>query len=243
MFRGASSILGLTAILLAQSPEWKQDKRNDKGNRWEGLVGQEQAAEEWQLRSFTGVLEKYPLDRTTNLTIRYFVPDSAKAFVQAEEISDILHYLMEPKPQFLTNTPGWREFNGWQTDLLMANKIASDNLGIMVRLGDPGSGNTRLSPAIVSSSAIRAPASAYHLVFYTRNEVAKGQFIVKAEGYQKAFDQPAGGPRGEVPLDFSTSGLPEGNVSLVVKAPLKGVPGTAAVKFQVDFYHTRTAPR
>jgi len=74
-------------------------------------------------------------------------------------------------------------------------------------------------------------------------EVAKGQFMVKAGGYQKAFDQPAGGPRGEVPLDFFTSGLPEGNVSLVVKAPLKGVPGTAAVKFQVDFYHTRTAPR
>jgi hypothetical protein len=73
--------------------------------------------------------------------------------------------------------------------------------------------------------------------------VAKGQFTVKAKGYQKPFSQPPGGPRGEVPLDFSASGLPEGNVSVVVKAPFKGVPGTAGVEFQVDFYHTATPAR
>jgi hypothetical protein len=231
------------AILLAQSPNWKQDRRNDKGNRWEGLVGQEQEGEEWQLRSFTAFVERYPLDRPSSLEIRYFVPDTAKAFVQAQEIGDFWHYLMEPKPQFLTNTPGWRHFDGWRTDLLVEKKIASDNLGLMVRLGDPGSGNSRLAPAIVSGGSTPGPISSYHLVFYTKNEVAKSKFTVKAKGYQRPFDQPAGGPRGEVPLDFSASGLPEGNVSVVVKAPLKGVPGTAAVEFQVYFYHTAAPAR
>jgi hypothetical protein len=231
------------ALLFAQSPNWKQDKRNDKGNRWEGLVGQEQEGEEWQLRSFTAFVERYPLDRTANLAVRYFVPDTTKAFVQAQEISDFWHYLMEPKPAFLTNTPGWRHFEGWRTDLLMENKIASENLGLLVRLGDPGSGNSRLAAAIVSSGSAPGPISSYHLVFYTKNEVAKGQFTVKAKGYQKPFAQPPGGPRGEVPLDFAASGLPEGDVSVVVNAPFKGVPGTDAVRFQVDFYHTLTAPR
>jgi hypothetical protein len=231
------------ALLLAQSPNWKQDKRNDKGNRWEGLVGQEQEGEEWQLRSFTAFVEKYPLDRSSSLAIRYFVPDAAQAFVQAQEISDFWHYLMEPKPQFLTNTPGWRHFEGWRTDILVEKKIASDNLGLLVRLGDPGSGNSRLGAAIVGSGATPASISSYHLVFYTKNEVAKSQFTVKAKGYVKPFNQPAGGPRGEVPLDFSASGIPEGNVSVIVKAPLKGVPGTDAVQFQVDFYHTATTPR
>src|SRR6266478_7630228 len=98
------------ALLLAQSPNWKQDKRNDKGNRWEGLVGQDQAGDESELRSFTAFVDNYPLNRPAPLAIRYFVPDTAKAFVQAQEISDFWHYLMEPKPESLTTSPGWRSF-------------------------------------------------------------------------------------------------------------------------------------
>ena len=243
MSHRAPFILCATAALLfAQSPNWKQDKRNDKGNRWEGLVGQEQEGEEWQLRSFTAFIESYPPNQPVNLEIRYFVPDAAKAFIQAQEVSDFWHYLMEPKPTFLKNTPKWRSFEGWRTDLLVEKNIASDNLGLLIKLGDPGSGNLHLAAAIVSSGSPPASISAYHLVFYTLKEVGKGQFTVRAKGYQKNFPQPAGGPRGEVPLNFPASGLPEGEVSVIVNAPFKGVPGTDAVRFQVDFYHTLTAP-
>ncbi len=232
-----------TTFLFAQSPDWKQDKGNDKGNRWEGLLGQDQNGDEWEPRSFTAFVENYPLNRPSKLAISYYVPGTAKAFVQAQEIYDDLHYRMQPKDSFLQTTSGWRSFRGWDTDLLLDKRISSDSLGLLVKVGDPGIGNLHLAPAIVRAALPPAPVSEYRLVFYTMKEVAKNKFTVQAGDFKREFDQPAGGPRGIVTLQFPAVGLPEGDVHVLVNAPLKGIPGTKAVKFQVDFSHTGSVPR
>src|SRR5580704_17118796 len=122
---------GLCVAVHAQSPEWKKAKTHNKNNRWEGLLSEDQGGADWELRSFLGdAAEPYLAYSGVDLTLAWYVPDKSKAFVKAQEITPALYYVMEPKPEFLANTPGWCHFEKWSTlDVLIQNRITSDRLG------------------------------------------------------------------------------------------------------------------
>ena len=104
-----------TAALCAQSLDWFQNKDHNFGNRWEGLFGQNQGSPAWELRSFLGYVEPYPMDSSVDLRVKYYVQDSTEAFIKAQSIKGTPNYLMIPKPDVLKRNPGWRDFGAWPT--------------------------------------------------------------------------------------------------------------------------------
>lgn len=71
----------------AQSDDWYQNHDHIFNNRWEGLFGEDQGSPEWELRSFVGNVEPYPMGKNVDLTVAYYVPDLTKAFNQGDDIS------------------------------------------------------------------------------------------------------------------------------------------------------------
>jgi hypothetical protein len=227
-------------VLYGQSPEWKQAKAHNKTNRWEGLLPEDQGGVDWELRSFLGdAVESYPGYSGVDLTLAWYVPDESKAFVKAQEIIPALYYVMEPKPEFLTNTRGWRYFGKWSTlDVLIQNKITSDRLGVLIKLGDASDGASRLAPGIVYYSNAPKRITTYDLDFVTMRALRKFNFEVLASGnYKRLYPMDAQGDRSIVRLKFDATGLPEGPAKVVISAPHEK--DKDKLDLQVDFYNKR----
>jgi hypothetical protein len=176
-----------TLILVGQSQQWKNE--HEKDNRWEGLIGEEQGGLDWEIRSFLGdAVEKYPMNLNKDLTLKWYVPDAARAFVTGQEVNPALYYLMLPKPRFLNDTPGWRSFTNWRTvDVLLNNKIDSTQLGVLIRLGDDNVGNTRLAPGLIYFSKPPTKVQTYHLDIFTMRAIRAFRFEVRSENYHKFY--------------------------------------------------------
>lgn len=233
-------VAGLGFALYGQSPQWKQVKEHNKYNRWEGLLPDDQGGLDWEVRSFSGgAAEPYPEQTGVDLTIAWFVPDGSKAFVKAQEITPALYYLMEPKPAFLSLTPGWRTFGKWSTlDVLIQKKIASDRLGVLIRLDDASDSGSRLAPGIIYRDKAPKSITTYHLDILTLRAVRKFQFEVRGSGsYKRSYPAGPVGDRGMVNLAFDATGIPEGPAKVVISAPHEK--DRDKLDLQVDFFHKR----
>jgi hypothetical protein len=212
LFAGCLTI-AVTATLCGQSDDWFQSKEHDFGNRWEGLFGQNQGSPAWELRSFLGNVESYSLDSSVNLRIKYYVPDSTEAFIKAQVINRTRPYLMQPKPGAMGKSAGWRDFGGWATkDVLMPKRIASRDLGVLVRLGADSEAVNTFAPALVYYSAAPKPIKSYRFDFFTARALKKFSFqVLGAKGYRRTYkDQPGTGDRGTMPIVFDAADVPVG---------------------------------
>lgn len=213
--------LTLSASLDGQSRSWLDNPRHDKGNRWEGLLGADHSSPSWEIRSFVGGIERYPMDASVDLSVWYYVPDETAAFVEAREVKPLLHYLMRPKPGFLPKTAGWRRFDGWSTGaLLLPNMLSSDKLGILVRLGGTSAAINRLAPAIVRHTGPAVSLRSYSLDVFTMRGVGTFSFdVIDAKGVTRSYrNQPGVGDRGALRLAFDVPPV-EGRTRIVLTAP------------------------
>jgi len=225
--------LGATAIF-AQSEEWYGN--HDLGNRYEGLFGENQGSPEWELRSFVASVEPYPMDRSADLTIRYYVPDSTKAFIKASVISRTPSYLMEPKEKKLSTDKGWRSFAGWSTkDVLLQKKIRSSDLGVLVRLGADSEAVHLFAPAIVYSSSPPKTLKTYRFDLFTAVALKDFTFDVIGNNYRRSYKHAAAGDRTNVAIEFNATEIPEGPTRVVLRPEIE----SSGEKLPLDwrFYH------
>jgi hypothetical protein len=223
--------------LAGQSAEWL--KNHDKKNRYEGLVDQNQASLGWEVRSFTGYKEAYPMDSSTNLIVKYFVLTRDEASVQAQTINSTSYYLMKAKTQYLPATAGWRRFDEWPTgDVLIPNNINSCNLGLVISVGK---GSYRLAPAIIYHSSEPGNIQSYSFDFFTMRSLGAFSFDVKgAKGYKRAYKHSLGtGDRSTVHLEFDAAMIPEGWTTLRVHAPYANSP-IEKLNLEIEFYNMPT---
>jgi len=226
-------------LLSAQSTEWFQNKDHNFQNRWEGLVGQNQGSPAWELRSFLGSVEPYPMGSNVQLRIKYYVPDSTDAFVKAQAIKPGPHYFMEPMPGALTKNPGWRCFFPWPTkDVLLPKKIASDNLGILIRLGVDSDAVNLFAPGIIYYSDPPKPVKTFRFDFFTVRGLAPFSFDVIAAGYKRTYKNQQGtGDRSTVPIEFAAPEIPEGWTRVVLNPKYEGSDDTLSLEWK--FYNKR----
>jgi hypothetical protein len=204
-FFGGCLTIAVTAALWAQSDDWFPS--HDLGNRWEGLFGENQGSPAWELRSFVASVEPYLMDANANanLKIKYYVPGETEAFIKAQVIDRTRSYLMEPKPGALGNNKGWRDFAGWPTkDVLLPKRIASKDLGVLIRLGADSEAVNTFAPAIVYYSAAPPSPKTYRFDFFTALALKKFTFdVYDAKGNRHTYkDQPGTGDRGTMAIAF-----------------------------------------
>ena len=231
----------LAVALRGQSKEWFQDKNHDKKNRWEGLLGEDHSSPGWDLRSFLANVEPYPMDKSVDLTITYYVPDGVEAFVEAQAIRPTVDYLMQPKPAYLRNEAGWRKFAGWSTgDVLLPKRIASENLGLLIRLGGDSKAVNRLSPGMIYYSSTPKPVKTYRLDFFTMRGLAPFSFdVVGVGGYRRPYpNQPGTASRSTVSLEFDAVAIPEGRTRVILMAPFDDSP-MDKLRLEIEFYNKR----
>ena len=212
-----AAAVAVAGLLTAQSPEWFQS--HDLGNRWEGYFGQDQGNPDWELRSFVGSVDSYPMNANANLKIRYYVADTTEAFIRAQVVDRTVSYVMKPKPRVLSKDPGWREFSGWSTkDVLLDKGIASKDLGVLIRLGADNEGINRFAPAVVYSSASPAPVKTYRFDFFTAQGLRPFSFdVFGANGYHRVYSHLSRTPdRGTLHIEIDATDIPAGWTRVVL---------------------------
>src|SRR5215813_2166842 len=87
-------VIALPPIIWGQNAKWKQ--QNDRGNRYEGLIGIKTGSPGIEAISFTGFWE--PFDKNIVLRIRFYLPTKATISITSQELEDLRQYWMEAKP-------------------------------------------------------------------------------------------------------------------------------------------------
>ena len=230
--------------LCAQSLDWYQSKDHNFSNRWEGLFGQNQGSPAWELRSFLGNVEPYPMDSNVDLRITYFVQDLTEAFIKAQVIKGTPHYLMQPKPDALKKSPGWRDFGPWPTkDVLLPKKIGSGDLGVLIRLGADSDAVNLFAPGIVYHSGPPKPVQTYRFDFFTVGALRPFSFdVLGSGGYKRTYKNQQGrGAYSTVRIMFDAPEIPEGWTRVVLTPKYEGSEGTLSLDWK--FYNCRETGR
>jgi len=222
----------LTLKVHSQADEaWK--RRNDRGNRYEGLVSIRTGNPDLEVLGFIGFFE--PFSDNVNLKVRFFVPSAAKPSIIAHEVEEEKQYWMEVKPQDWT-VGAWNEFHPWPTgDVIFKEGIPWNNVTVLIRVG------ADLAPAFIYHR--RSPNSAQSYILYLRSNRNLRSVHLTISGKSLA-SQPIlrvvrlGRQAANVPfpvrLDLSNFG--EGHVRVMIERSLRNSPQTLPVH-EYGFYH------
>jgi hypothetical protein len=179
------------------------------------------------------------MELSVDLRIKYYVPDRAEAFIKAQVIKGTLHYLMEPKPDALRKSPGWRDFGAWPTkDVLLPQRIASGDLGVLIRLGEDSEAVNLFAPGIIYHSGPPKPVRAYRFDLFTARGLAPFSFDVIGARYKRTYkNQQRVGDRSTVRIEFDAPEIPEGWTRIVLSPRYEGSDDTLDLEW--TFYNKR----
>jgi hypothetical protein len=230
-------LIALLLLGVATSGEWKAE--SDRGNRYEGSVYIPVANPDLTLLSFVGSFPSFQKDVT--LKVRFFLPGDTVAFISAQELRDRKQYRMEAKPR-RWQAGQWNEFAPWPTrDVIDSLGVPSENLGVVVRLGDNGQGSGEVAPAFVYTTPTPPVVQSYRFVFRPGLTLRGLRYTVyrldgAAPSKLREADLKAQRTRGEpFPIDIDAKDLPPGHLRLFVRAFDKNQ--TDEVTRQYDFVH------
>src|SRR4051794_22737165 len=111
----ASSLM----FFVLQAPVWRT-RDNEFTNRFEGLIRIPRAGTpDLTVIRFTTDKIDYPSDKSRNLNVLFYLPESAEAFVQAYELEERKQYRMQSKPLTDKKVSAWNTFADWPTGAVL----------------------------------------------------------------------------------------------------------------------------
>ena len=232
------SIMFLASVsIFAQSDDWRTE--HDFGNRYEGILGENQGSPAVELRSFCASIEPYPTGVNTDLTIRYYVPDDTPAYIKAVLPGKKRSYVMTPKQNGLSTARGWRSFTGWKTaDVLLRERINAGDLGVLIRVGEDSQAVNRFAAAVVYHSGIPTKITSYHFDVYVTLPLKDFSYVViDVSGKRKTYQHTGSVPRSLVTIGFDASALPDGPTRVVATFTDQSTGEEIPVDWR--FYHRR----
>jgi hypothetical protein len=231
----------VTVANSAQDEDWK--RQNDRGNRYEGLIGVPTGNPEIEVVSFTGFRESY--DSESDMKIRFFLPSTSSPnqslSIMAREINIIRQYWMEAKPQEW-RPQSWNEFSPWPARLLSQEGIPPTNLGVLVSLNNGPNGEKQYLPAFVYHTKSPNPVQQYTLYLRTNkalNRLKYSLYRVSNGGipnpriWSTEVEKMAGTP---FPVQIDLRGFPEGPMRLVIQRWYAGSIVTPPA-YEFNFYY------
>jgi hypothetical protein len=229
----------LSGEILAQTADWR--KRNDHGNRYEGLIDLPVGLVDLELRSFVGFREEFSPEASKDLKVRFFLQAPLPVFIKSMELQVVRFYWMESKAK-KWNTGAWNEFSPWQTgEVLNKEGIPAKNLGVLIRLREDGVGSGELAPAFVYYSTLPTSVEKYMLYFRPGSTLKKVEYSlyrlgngreVKIKSSSLQGEKTAGEP---FPVELDVRALPEGPMKLVIAGEYKNQVGRPFKEY--SFYH------
>lgn len=239
----AQTLLTLSLLLCAtsvtpvltknQDDDWK--RRNDKGNRYEGLISIQTGNPDLEVLSFTCMLEEYGKEDVV-LRVKFFSNAKGDLSVTAQEIeTDRQYYMVAKRKNWQAGE--WNVFGPWPTkDVIKKEDILSDNLGVLIS----GGGN-QLQPAFVYHSQPPATANAYRMHLRSNKTFASAQVSLYGTPGRGQPNPKTWGLAKQVAgmtfrIDLDVSGYGKGPMRLVIKRrPEAG--GAPPPEREYRFYH------
>jgi hypothetical protein len=235
----ASSALLLFLIVVAerafaQDDTWKS--RNDRGNRYEGLIGINTGNPDLELLSFIASLEPYTED--VDMKVKFFLPNPSAVSIVAKEQEVFKQYYMEAKPNAWQGGK-WNEFSPWPAHFLLQEKIPASNLGILVGLKKDGE-ITQYLPVIVYHSRVPDSIGTYTLYLRPRETLSSVTYtIYQATGNQVLRKLELKGKKAAgfpFPVELDMQGIPDGPLKVIISRKIKDRT-EPPVLYEYRFYH------
>ena len=212
---------------------WK--RRNDKGNRYEGLISILTGNPDLEVLALTGFFE--PFKGKVNLKIKFFLPVSANPSITAHEIEEQRQYWMEVKPK-KWQTGSWNEVNPWPTgDVITREAIPWDNIAVLIRLND----SDQLIPAFVYNRRTPNRVQKYTLYLRSNRDLKIVRFTLSGDNSgskPKSSSLVLGKQSANVPFaaHLDLSGFNDGWIRVMIERELRDSPQKLPVR-EYAFYH------
>ncbi|HVW77564.1 MAG TPA: hypothetical protein VHB45_08115 [Alloacidobacterium sp.] len=137
----------------AQDTAWFEQHRKSNPDRFEGLLDRPNARSEYEVLSLLGSSSATPprlsLDKGDFLHIRYCGPgpdaDVGPVFIEVRQLTGHVNYLMKASPRW---TAGWNDFLWPAKDVIWADNIDPNNLGVVIRFGQDKEFGSDIVPAV-----------------------------------------------------------------------------------------------
>jgi hypothetical protein len=220
----------------------------DRGTRYEGLIDRPHALKKYELRGIFANRKSFGINDSTNLRLRFFLPEKEDAYVSAQEIRLELQYLMRPNAPFLTLKPGgWSEFSAWPVaTVIRPKKILLENIGVIVRLKSDAETNEEIAPVVLQASGDPPPETIddYTLYLIADAKLRSVEYQVTGGSYNHTFpykerEKDRSVEKGSV-MEFSipAGSLPIGPIMVHIQGPYANSL-TEKLNARFRFYHTR----
>jgi len=215
----------------------------DRGNRFEGLLEQDLANDDFELVSFTAAFE--PFSRDAQLRVRFFLPASSSVRIVAQDLDSQWYYRMESKPAEWTERR-WNTFGPWASgDVIDRHQIPWSDLGVVVYLDDNIYASGPVAPAFVYHTHPPSAVTEYALALRSRLTIARVKYALGAEGggapvREQVID---GDFLRRAPIVFSVpaAGLPDGAYRLsLVMSPRSAL--QKPIEREYRFHHRSVIP-
>ena len=209
----------------ANNQEWRG--KNDRGNRYEGYITAP-VSSRFELVSFTALVEPY--GASSNLTVRFYLPEALPATVVAREKQPRKFYWMESKAAAFSWKPlAWNEFTPWPTSAVLRDAVPPSNLGVVVYLGHTDCSSCRVAPAWVSESPALTSPSLYTVYVRPNASMEQVEWHLYALGSGAETEIASAtleSKRGGVsfPIDLDATRIPKGPIRLYIRGHITADP-------------------
>lgn len=142
-----------------QDTAWFEQHKKSNPDRFEGLVDQPNARSEYDVLSLLGSTSTTPsklsVDKQEYLHVRYCRPkpdaDAGPVFIEVRQLTGHVNYLMKAAPKKWND--GWNDFSWPVKDVIWADNINPNNLGVVIRFGQDKEFGSDIVPAVFSASS------------------------------------------------------------------------------------------
>ncbi len=246
--------IGIVCKLLGQPDYprkqlWYQNPENDKKNRYEGLYSKDVSNRALETVAFYSIFEPYEYGKSQKLTVKFYLPEgdlNTPYFLKGEELIPLQFYWMEDKRRIAK--PGWNYFSDWPVDALLSKyRIPRNNLGILVKIGNPNDSFESFAPCYIYNSNLDINPTYYIAKFRLGYSISESNYKI-FQGHQNQINpktakaiktgqiqRHSGGDVLTIAIPISDLGSSESWYTLYINLTKKGS-ASGPIKI-ISFYH------
>ena len=186
---GSACATSALLVLAITVKAFQTDGMREFPNRREGTTIRQNAADDFKILAVHRGLATFT--RNTQLLVHFFTPptDNPKVptiNVEACELQDTHHYLMQAKPDPNWKSGQWLTFGPWPTsDVIDRVPVGTGNLGVLTTMLPENAGTPVYLPAEVATPGEHHATAAYTIFFVTGKDLQKLNISVTTQSGTK----------------------------------------------------------
>lgn len=164
---------GMFQLHAQNERDYRWKVQNNRGDRYEGTYTSPSPYRDLTLLAYYAGIKPYSFNAGQKLSVHFYSPYQAPAYLKAEELNIRNRYWMQTK-EGITNY-GWNTYRNWKVDsYLREGRVTAGNLGITARVKMGSFYGEHYLPVILNQEGLPSRITQYRVYFRNNFHMERG---------------------------------------------------------------------